>query len=290
MEILKNVETLRRHLLLKYGVDKINTAKSYCGALTMFLVHFKDYPEPKAVSDDLIIDYLLKIPGRSNRCTHHSAIKKFYYLKGQPHKFRYIAYPEKEDKLPVHVNKEEFMKMLNVCHNEKHRAIICTLFDAGLRVSELINLKWADLDESNMLINVIQGKGRKDRKVKLTRFLLGILSAYRAEFNPQLFILNGQDGGSSQYSIRSCQQVIIQLAKKAGIEKHFTPHKMRHGFAMAHLENGATLAEIGNQMGHHTEKTTAIYARMNNKIIQKMDSPLEQLVRQYGSQKLLGNV
>ena len=279
MEILKNVELLRNHLLLKYGTDKMATAKSYCGALTKFLYHFQEYPEPKAINDDMIIEYLLAIPSRSHRCTHHSAIKKFYYLKGQAHKFKYIPYPEKEDKLPVHVNKSEFIQMVNVCKNNKHRSIICLMFDAGLRVSEVINLKIENIDESNMLLNIIQGKGRKDRKVKLTKVLLSILHAYMSEYNPIIYLFNGQ-GDAAQYSVKSCQEVVKQLATKAGITKHFTPHKFRHGFAMNLLENGEDLSRIQDQMGHHSEKTTRIYARMNNKVIQDIESPLEQIMRE----------
>lgn len=279
MEILKNVKLLRDHIMLKYGIDKMATATVYCGALTKFLYHFQDYSEPKSISDEKIVEYLLAIPGRSNRCTHHSAIKKFFYLKGQPYKLKYIPYPEKEEKLPIHVNKEEFVKMINVCHNNKHRAIICLMFDAGLRVSEVINLRIEDIDQSNMLLNIIQGKGRKDRKVKLTKVLLSILQVYMSEYNPIIYLFNGQSG-AAQYSIKSCQEVVKQLTTKAGITKHFTPHKFRHGFAMGLLENGEHLNQIQNQMGHHSSKTTLIYARINNTVIQKIESPLEQIMRQ----------
>ena len=290
MEIIKNVKLLRDHIMLKYGTDKLATANTYCGALTKFLYHFQEYSEPKAINDEKIVSYLLQITGRSNRCTHHSAIKKFYYLKGQFHKFKYIPYPEKEDKLPIHVNKGEFIQMINVCHNNKHRAIICLMFDAGLRVSEVINLKIENIDESNMLLNIIQGKGRKDRKVKLTSTLLSILRVYMSEYNPVIYLFNGQSG-NAQYSIKSCQEIVKQLTEKAGIKKKFTPHKFRHGFAMTLLENKTTLDEIGNQLGHHSTKTTQIYARINNNVIQKIESPLEQIMRENksSSKELMAN-
>lgn len=95
MEMEKNLELLRNHILLKYGNDKLTTADNYCRCLWKFLNHFKDYSQPKAINDDLIIAYLLTIPERSNRCTHHSAIKKFYYLKGQDlHRLHRINYLE----------------------------------------------------------------------------------------------------------------------------------------------------------------------------------------------------
>lgn len=279
MEILKNTQLLRDYIMLKY--QSHNTAKNYCSALTMFLVHFKDYPEPKAVSDEKIIDYLLQIPGHSNRRTHHSAVKLFFKIKGQPHKFRFIPYPEKEDKLPIHVNKEEFFQMVSVCQNEKHRLLITIMFDCGLRVSEVCNLKLENIDESNMLLNILHAKGRKDRKVKLSGILLLMIKSYYLTYKPDTYLFNGQ--GSLQYSIKSCQEVTKQLCEKAGIKKHFTPHKFRHGFAMTLLENGEDLRSIGNQLGHESEKTTEIYARMNNTVIQKIQSPLEQLIKEKGA-------
>lgn len=283
MNIPKVIEKVSGYCDYKFG--NTNTKHTYCSALKIFLSKFNNY-ELKAISDDKILEYLLKIEGRSNRCNHHSAIKLMYKVHGFKNKMRFIPYPDKEDKLPIHVNMDEFVKMFMVCENDKHRAIISLMFDAGLRVSEVCNLKISDIDSSNMLINVKQAKGRKDRKVKLTVPLLTILRDYFEKYRPIIYLFNGQ-GDNAQYSTRSCQEVVKQLTKKAGIQKDFTPHKMRHGFAMTLLENGATLSEIGNQMGHNSQKVTQIYARMNNKIIQKIESPLEQIMKNVRQRELI---
>ena len=279
--IQKVSDYIDQKFIKKEGEIVSNTNRSYCSALRMFLYddRHKHYSHLKDISDEVVLQYLLSISGRSNRCTHHTVIKLMFRLHGFGNKMRYIPYPEKEDKLPIHVNKDEFIKMINVCHNNKHRAIICLMFDCGLRVSEVINLKIENIDESNMIINVVQGKGRKDRKIKLSKFLLGILHDYMSEYNPIIYLFNGQ-GDLAQYSVKSCQEVVKQLTKKAGITKHFTPHKFRHGFAMTLLENKTTLDEIGNQLGHHSTKTTQIYARINNTVIQNIESPLEQIMKQ----------
>lgn len=284
MDIEKNIKKVSDYCDQKFG--ETNTKLTYTSALKIFLSKFPNVYHLKDISDEKILEYLLTIPGRSNRCNHHSAIKLMYKINGFKNKMRFIPYPDKEDKLPIHVNIDEFMKIFAVCENEKHRAIICLMFDAGLRVSEVCNLKIVDIDSSNMLLNIVQGKGRKDRKIKLTSPLLIILRNYYKLYNPIIYIFNGQ-GENAQYSVRSCQEVVKQLTVKAGIKKDFTPHKMRHGFAMSLLENGATLSEIGNQMGHNSEKTTQIYARMNNKIIQKIESPLEQIMKKINSNKTI---
>lgn len=281
MEILNNVKSFRQFILFKYRSE--NTAKAYGSAVASFLAHHSELKEPKDINADQIIAYLMKYDNLSSRRNAHSAIKLFYRYKsrhGESSKFRFIPYPEKPDTLPVHVNKEEFMKIMSVCENKKHRAIICLMFDCGLRVSEVVNLKLSDIDRSNMLLNIRQSKGRKDRKVKFTSVLYAILMDYYNEYLPEEYVFNGQF--KNQYSIKSCQEIVKQLSEKAGITKKFTPHKFRHGYAMSLLENGSTLDEIGNQMGHNSKKTTEIYARMNNNVIQKIQSPLEQIVQSNG--------
>lgn len=280
-EIVKAVKSFREFIMFKYKSE--NTAKNYGSAIAHFLSKHPEVSRPSDITADQIITYLLQYTNLSTRRNSHSAIKLFYKYKsrhGESSKFRFIPYPEKPDTLPIHVNKDEFLKMISVCTNKKHRAIICLMFDCGLRVSEVVNLKMSDIDQSNMLLNIRQAKGRKDRKVKFTKVLYGILMDYYNEYLPVEYLFNGQFG--PQYSIKSCQEVVKQLTEKAGISKDFTPHKFRHGYAMTLLENGATLDEIGNQLGHNSKKTTEIYARMNNAVIQKIQSPLEQIIKDVG--------
>ena len=284
-ETVKVVKSFRDFIMFKYKSEA--TAKNYGSAITLFL-NKHEVSRPSDINADQIIKYLLDFENLSTRRNAHSAIKLFYKFKskhGESSKFRFIPYPEKPDTLPIHVNKAEFLKIISVCENKKHRAIICLMFDCGLRVSEVVNLKLKDIDDSNMLLNIIQGKGRKDRKVKFTPVLYKVLMDYYNEYLPQDYLFNGQF--KSQYSIKSCQEVVKQLTAKAGITKDFTPHKFRHGYAMTLLENGSTLDEIGNQMGHNSKKTTEIYARMNNNVIQKIESPLEQILRENPNQKQL---
>jgi len=282
-EIVNAVKSFQEFIMFKHKSE--NTAKNYGSAVTSFLHAFPSISRPTDINSDMIIKYLLQFNNLSTRRNNHSAIKLFYKYKskhGESAKFRYIPYPEKPDSLPLHVNMSEFIQMIKVCENKKHRAIICLMFDCGLRVSEVINLRLKDIDNSNMLLNIIQSKGKKDRKVKFTKYLYSVLMDYYNEYLPEEYLFNGQTIKGvihKQYSIKSCQEVVKQLTKKAGISKDFTPHKFRHGYAMALLENGATLDEIGNQLGHNSKKTTEIYARMNNAVIQKIESPLEQIMK-----------
>lgn len=258
------------------------TIRNYSCPLKRFLFAFPKVYQHDHISDADVSDYLLKISGRSSRCTAHSVIKLFFYLKGQPNKLKFIPYPDKEEKLPIHVNKDEFIKMIRVCQNEKHRVIISLMFDCGLRVSEVVNLELNHIDRSNMVLDIKQAKGRKDRKVKLTSIMLALIDNYIKIYQPQIWLFNGQQPQRTteirQYTTRSCEQIVKQLKDKAAISKAFTPHKFRHGFAMNLLENGTDIEKISKLMGHNNTKTTEIYARMNNNVIQQKESPLEQIM------------
>lgn len=291
METTNNIKLVVDYCKHKQWSKK--TIINYSSALKRFLFTFPKVYQHDHISDADVSDYLLKIEGRSSRCTAHSVIKLWFMLKGQSNKLKFIPYPEKEEKLPIHVNKQEFLQMMNVCLNEKHRVIIALMFDCGLRVSEVINLKLLDIDVSNMQIRIIQSKGRKDRVIKLSPIMLVLFENYISIFKPEIWLLNGQKPKGTnevrKYTTRSCEEVVSQLRNKSGITKKLTPHKFRHGYAMNLLENGTDLNRIANQLGHSSTKTTEIYARINNNVIQSIESPLEQILRQNNQLKLSQN-
>ena len=254
-----------------------NTHRNYLCALRMFRAHFKGL-RPHEISDEKIEQYLLQIPGRTNRCTHHNGIKFFYQVcLNQNFKMKHIPYPEKEDKLPCHVTAIDFVKIMSVCKNLKHKCVLMLAYDGGLRVSEIVNLKITDINSQLMQINIVQSKGRKDRKVKLSNIMLQTLRDYYKNSKPRgQWLFEGQKEGK-QYSVRSCQLVMDKCVKDAGVNPNYTMHKNRHGYAMALLENGTELDNIREYLGHSALNTTRIYARMDNRIIQKNKSPLEIL-------------
>jgi site-specific recombinase XerD len=281
MNIEKYVSDLSEFIRYKFG--ETGTEKTYCGNVKLFLYKHQHIAQPKAITAKMIIDYLLAIPNLSTRYSAHSAIK-FFYNFIQPHgeskKFKYIPYPEKVEYLPNAVTKEEFIALMQVCKNIKHQCIMMLAFDCGLRVSEIVNLKIANIRSDIMQVQVRQTKGRKDRYVKLTGILLSFLRNYFLEYKPLEYLFYGQYGKRTRYSVRSCQELLETYRIKANIPRHIKFHEQRHGYAMSLLENGTDLSKIQRNLGHNSPKTTEIYARMNNKVIQQTESPLEQIVRE----------
>lgn len=282
MEIENSIKAFRELIITKTG--SINTARTYSCEWGKYLAYFKHIAEPKAITAEMIISYLATIPGCSSRCSAHSAIKLWYKWKS-PHeestKFKYIPYPLKLETIPDHVTIEDFISIMQVCENPKHKCVVLLGFDCGFRVSEVVNLKLTDIDRQLMNINIRQSKGRKDRILKLTTATLSFINLYIEKEHPVVYLFNGQ-AGIGQYTIRSCQQLFSDLCKEAKV-KHYKFHALRHGFAMALYETGGySLETIRDLLGHKDVSTTQVYARKNNIIIQRTLSPVEILMREKG--------
>lgn len=256
-----------------------SSIENYCSQVALFLAdHEKVATKPSEISERQIKEWLLKANTINSRKHRLSAVKLFYKLTGkQPLKFKHIEYPRSEKKLPIVLSVEEIQKMFNVCTNEKHRVILGLLYSCGLRVSELINLKWKDIDRSRMIINVIAGKGRKDRQIMLAPTLIPLLEKYYREYHSKVYVLNGWKD-ELQYTQRSVLEVVKQLASKAGIDnKRVYTHLIRH-CAFTHLaEQGTDIRLIQRIAGHANSKTTDLYLHLSHNLILKINSPINNI-------------
>jgi len=253
------------------------TIKNYVSCLRMFFDYFKQKEHPIHINEADIKEYLGRFRITNTQRSQHGAIKKFYSIcMNQNEKFRYIPYARKENKLPIVLSVDEIQKMFSVCENIKHKVILALLYSCGLRVSEFINLKWQHIDRSRMIINIIAGKGNKDRQVMLTASIIPLLETYWKEYKPKEYVLNGQF--EIQYSARSVGEVVKRLAHKAGINKRVYTHLMRHCSFTHMVENGTDINLIQKLAGHSSVKTTAIYTHISHNLISKIQSPLSAIV------------
>jgi len=178
---------------------------------------------------------------------------------------------KREKKLPVILSKEEIKKLISATKNINHRLIIQIGYSAGLRVSEIINLRWEDVDFDRNLIHLRKAKGKKDRIVMLSQKLKEGLSALSASRHGYVFLTNR----NGKYTDRTVQKIIENAAAKAGIRKHITPHTLRHSFATHLLENGTDIRYIRDLLGHSNISTTLIYTKVSNRNIRNIKSPLD---------------
>lgn len=277
MNIPKWSEQFRKDLMVKnYSESSIG---NYVSQIKSFLSFFNGkFTEPSKINEGSIKDYLLSSECVNSQRHRHSAIKLFYKLTCHaPMKFRYIEYAKKDKKLPIVLSVDEIQRMFDVCENKKHKVIFALLYSCSLRVSELINLKWTDIDRSRMIINIVQAKGNKDRQVGLNDQLIQLLTDYWKEYKSTIYVLNGQ-GDLTQYSERSVGEVVKQLATKAGIKnKRIYTHLIRHTSATHMVESGTDINLIQKILGHSSVKATNVYLHISHNHISKIKSPLTQI-------------
>lgn len=271
MNIRKYIDDYSRDIELVYNSKA--TKNNYISQVKCFLNYFENEIEPKAISNDKIKDWLLEAKTINSRKHRLCAINSFYKITiGMPSKIQKIPYPKSEKKLPIVLSQEEVQRMFDVCENLKHKVILALLYSCGLRVSELINLQWSNIDRSRMIINIISGKGKKDRQVMLSSELIPLLEKYWYQYQTKNYILGGQF--SEQYSSTSVGQVMKQLAEKAKINKRVYTHLMRHNCFTHMVENGTDINLIQKLAGHNNIKTTLIYTQISHNLISKIQSPI----------------
>lgn len=262
---------------LKLKNYAVNIRENYISQVKIFLEHFNGTAtKPSEISERDIKQWLLLAKSTNTLKQRISAVKLFYELTGkQPLKFKYIEYPRANKKLPIVLSEDEIQRMFDVCENLKHRLILALLYSGGLRVSELINLKWIDLDRSRKIINIIAAKGNKDRQVQLPEPLIKLLENYWYQYHSKYYVINGQD--SPQYSESSVLHIVKQLAKKAKINKRVYTHLLRHCCFTHMVEIGIDINKIQVLAGHNNVKTTMIYTHISDSIISKIKSPIENI-------------
>lgn len=151
-------------------------------------------------------------------------------------------------------------------------------YSAGLRVSEVVNLRVWQIDSKRMQILIKAAKGKKDRVVPLSPVLLVMLREYYKTYRPKKdgYLFEGNEG-SSAYSKRSLQKIIEAAKRAAGIVKPGGMHALRHSFATHLLHKGTDISLIMRLLGHNDLKTTLRYLHVSNRDILKLMSPLDDL-------------
>lgn len=274
--------------LLKKFIDMMGlrnfseaTIRQYSYHLEKF-IEFKKDRHVSILSSQDFNDYLLHLvsqgAGTSTMNQAINGIKFFFtYALNRKVKAYLVVRPKKEKTNPILLSDQELESLFRVCENKKHRAVICILFGAGLRVSEVIGLKLTSIDEACMLIHVKAGKGKKDRSVMLDVNVQNAIKEYIAEYDPKEYLFNGQNN-SPQYSVSSIQQFVKAYAIKAGITKKVHPHLFRHGFITGILENGGDIYDAQLMAGHEDPRTTAnVYAHLSPKYIASIKSPIANI-------------
>ncbi|MEM0493408.1 MAG: tyrosine-type recombinase/integrase [Candidatus Thermoplasmatota archaeon] len=261
---LKNLTPQEKYKLIGRLIEEIKlrkysyqTGKAYISVIRRFL---RSKKTPK--------EFMLSYSDKSSSTMRNVYFAlKFFYENVLHERFQEdIPLARKPSKLPAVLSKDEINRMIDATDNLKHRLMIMLLYYAGLRLDEVRNLRWQDIDFDRGFIHLKDTKRSKERVVFLHKKLVDIFRIYGV--GKEGYILPSQRGG--RYNNRTIQQIIKNTARKAMINKKVTPHTLRHSFATHLLEAGADIRYIQELLGHRDIRTTQIYTHVAKKDIKKL--------------------
>ncbi len=287
----KNKEEIRGFIRFmkgrRYSDSSIN---AYFNLIADFVSYYNDIPLEKLTNKnvDLYIEHEFVPRGYSISTQRQfiGAVKLFNtYLGYNSIDNITLRRPKKTNYLPEVLSKEEIIDLLRATKNLKHRAILAMIYSAGLRISELINLRIYHLDIDRQQVLVKNSKGRKDRNIILAKSIVPLLNNYLMTYKPKVYFAEGYNGGV--YSAGSVRKFLKKSCEAAGIKKHVTPHTLRHSYATHLLENGIDLRYIQELLGHSRPETTMIYTHVTKKDLLAIESPLDTMVKKIFENKEL---
>jgi integrase/recombinase XerD len=257
-EGMEQIEKFKQWLRSKRYSE--STIATYSEALKSFLVFYREKAVADINNEDVIVynnEHILKNNlSASFQNQTVNAIKLFFQtIRDTKMMVDKIHRPKRAKVLPNVLSKEEIKLILNAHSNIKHKAMLSMIYSCGLRRSELLHLRFSDIDANRNIVLLKNAKGKKDRIAPLSPKILQMLREYYKDYKPAVWLFEGQIKGE-QYSEQSLQSVLKQALQKAGIKKPVTLHWLRHSYATHLLESGTDLRYIQELLGHSSSKTT----------------------------------
>jgi integrase/recombinase XerD len=274
---------LRRRMLEDMQMRNLspNTQQAYLRAVAQLAQHYKKSPDQ--LSTEQIRAYLVHLinerhasPSLYNqvRC----ALKLFFQVTlERPWALDRLVCQKTAKRLPVVLSREEVAQFLGAIRTLKYRALFTTIYATGLRVSEAIALRVADIDSQRMVIRVCQGKGQKDRYVMLSPTLLTLLREYWKTCRPTDRLFFPGTNRSRPMDRTTLHYGCQRIARWAGLTKPISVHTLRHSFATHLFEAGTDLRTIQALLGHRSLRTTALYTFVSVARVAATSSPLDLL-------------
>lgn len=273
---------LRQRMLEDMGIRNLalNTQHAYVQQVSAFARHFDCSPE--ALGPEQVRAYQVHLIEERKLAAGSlsvvAAALRFLYKITLRRAWNGddIPMPKRPLKLPIVLSPEEVVRFLACVASTKHRAILTTIYASGLRVSEAVALRLADIDSSRMVLRVDQGKGRKDRYVMLSPRLLEVLRDYWRIERPKPWLFPGDVEGH-HITKNAVEQACQKAHRACGIDKPVTPHSLRHAFATHLLESGTDVRRIQLLLGHRSLSTTSRYLKIATSSLCATVSPFDQL-------------
>jgi len=279
----EKLEDFIGYILIEKGLSK-NTALSYKSDLRIFLQYLqnKNIP-PENLTHEEITNFLWYL--KTDKKLKARSIYRMIESVRQYYKFLisediiktdptvYLTVPKIPVNLPDVLNKQEVDKLLNSVNDSddlsvRNRAMLELLYATGLRVSELINLKFSDININEKFIRIM-GKGKKERLIPFGETAKQYIKRYlkiRKDKNTETVFLTRLGKGISRVEF---WRQLKNAAIKAGLVQKVKPHTLRHSFATHLLAAGADIRFVQEMLGHSSISTTQIYTHVSKEYLKE---------------------
>lgn len=292
MENQQQILTRLKEDILLRGLSQ-RTLASYASSARLFL-EYCNRPAEQLNEDDIrkFLLHLIKdkksAPATVNK---YNAAIRFLFAVTFNQNLNYLKIPRQKNHktLPEVLTREEVATIIEGCKTLKHKAMLALIYGSGLRVSEAAALKIQHIDSKNMRLFVASGKGRKDRYTLLSDTCLNVLREYfrmHRPKHPEGWLFPGAFN-ASHITYRSIELAFDDAVKRTTITKNISVHTLRHAFATHLLEDGATLLQIKELLGHSCIQSTTVYLHLAN-LTSDVKSPLDNSPA-YGNLKVPAN-
>lgn len=255
-----------------------NYSPKTCKAYLLYIKEYINFAKEKGTKDRqrAIEDFLLDRHRRKQSPqTINLALNavKFLYAEvlKDPQKID-LKFAKRNKKLPIVLSHSEIEKIIQATDNAKYKLMISLGYACGLRVSEVVNLKVADLDIDELVVHIKGAKGKKDRISILPEKLKNDLRNIIAGKSQSDFVFASNRGGA--LTTTALQKMFRKSLAKAQVQKPATFHSLRHSFATHLLENGTDVRYVQELLGHNNIRTTQIYTQVTNPKLKNIKSPL----------------
>jgi len=273
LDNMKNLlDETKKTLILK------NYSPKTCKAYLLYIKQFINFAKKSKIKNKqkAIENFLLEKHSKNQSPqTINLALNsiKFFYreILKDTNKIN-IKSSKRPKKLPIVLSHKEIIKIIQNTTNPKYRLMISIGYGCGLRVSEVVKLKVADLDINELTIHIKNSKGKKDRISILPEKLQNDLQNIIAGKKPFDYIFNSNRGG--KLTTASLQKMFRKSLIKTNINKPATFHSLRHSFATHLLENGTDVRYVQVLLGHSNIRTTQLYTQVTNPKLKNIKSPL----------------
>ena len=256
------------------------TQDIYVGQVSLFARHFGKSPEqlgPEQIRAYLIYLAQQKKVSVSTRIVAVSALRFLYAVTlRRDWSIQFIPAPKKDCRLPVILSPQEVFQVLQAAPSFPHHVIFSTMYGTGMRVSEAVHLRAANIDSQRMMIRIELSKGHKGRDVQLSPKLLELLRGYWRRVRPVEWMFPGEIP-HRPLTRSAVNLAVAQASQRAGLRKHLSPHSFRHAYAVHLLEAGTDVRRIQLLLGHRSLATTARYLRLATTTVCATTSPLDLL-------------